>query len=81
VPIHPVLGSLLRELKKKSKTDYLFQEEYELYVKHPAYVSRKIQQHFRNCEIENRGHWRGSETQSHYPGGIPNPGAAGSIPA
>jgi integrase len=52
LPIHPVLGSLLRELKKKSKTEYLFQEEFELYSKHPAYVSRKIQQHFRNCGIE-----------------------------
>ena len=52
LPIHPVLGSLLRELKRKSKTEYLFQEEYELYSKHPAYVSKRIQKHFRNCGIE-----------------------------
>ena len=36
LPIHPVLEELLWEFKRKSKTEYLFQEEYELYSKHPA---------------------------------------------
>ena len=52
LPIHPVLESLLRELKQKSKTEYLFQEEYELYSKHPAHVSKRVQKNFRNCGIE-----------------------------
>jgi len=52
LPIHPVLGGLLRDLKLNSKTEYLFQKEYELYAKHPAYVSRRIQNHFQNCGIK-----------------------------
>ena len=52
MPIHPVLGKLLSELRATSRGDYLFPEERELYLKDTAAVTSRFQQFLEGCGIK-----------------------------
>jgi integrase len=55
IPIHPVLESLLLELRETSKGLYLFPEERESYQHDGSLLSRRIKRFFQNtCEIETQ---------------------------
>ena len=52
IPLHPVLAKLLKELKDKSDSDYLFPDEHSAYQKHTSNLTRPIQKHFEACGIK-----------------------------
>ncbi|MEM7391142.1 MAG: site-specific integrase [Verrucomicrobiota bacterium] len=52
IPIHPVLDSLLTELKSNGSTgDALFPESAKRYGNDPASISKRIQKHFQSNDI------------------------------
>ncbi len=53
-PIHPCLAVILQELKDSTKVTkgYLFPESAEKYLKDSAAISKRVQKHFKDCEIE-----------------------------
>jgi integrase len=59
IPIHPVLGAMLTELREKRgpSDEYLFPEWAALYLKGQSYaITAHIQAHFRSCGIETTEH-------------------------
>jgi integrase len=55
IPIHPVLDSLLRELREDSSGKYLFPEERKSYLHDASLLSRKFKRFLKKtCEIETQ---------------------------
>ena len=55
IPIHPVLDSLLRELRLESKGKYLFPAERKSYLHDSSLLSRRVKRFFKNtCKIETQ---------------------------
>jgi len=53
LPIHPVLRTLLNELRKQTgKDEYLFPAEYNIYQKDDSVVSRRFQKFLEDCGIK-----------------------------
>jgi integrase len=52
IPLHPVLVSLLYELRKNSAGEFLFPEEREAYLKRNSDLSKSIQKFFTDCGIQ-----------------------------
>ncbi|MEI8206668.1 MAG: site-specific integrase [Kiritimatiellales bacterium] len=52
IPLHPVLVSLLCELRKSSKGEFLFPEERKAYLKSNSELSKRIQKFFTDCGIQ-----------------------------
>jgi len=52
LPIHPVLEALLKELRTKSKGEYLFPVERAQYQEDHAAITKVIQQFFKHCGIK-----------------------------
>lgn len=52
IPLHPVLVSLLCELRKSREGTFLFPEERESYLKDNAELSKRIQKFFIDCGIQ-----------------------------